>query len=413
VCRPRARVGSIWLAGAPGIADSAPSEGVNSPFSAPLFDPTRPAAPRASSGTHLVRVAVAALLLVLFAPASASHAAAADHGDKPKIKEFLLPTPDARPLGITVGPDRKLWFVEFLGNKVGRITPSGRVTEFPIPTAGSTPDAIITGPDGNLWFTEVAGNKIGRITPEGVITEFPVRTPDSRATVIAAGPDGNLWFTERGRPHPAGALDVAKVGRITTEGVITEFPVPTLGARPLGITGGRDGNVWFTESMVDKVARITPEGVVTEFPLPNPCPVRCQPHEITSGPDGTLWFTEAFGNRIGRMTTNGEVTEFDLPHPNSGPNLITRGPARTLIFAEDRNDAGHREPDRRHHRRRADRRMGHPDVRGGSHRGHPWSGRGHLVHGDRHPDGPGREDRTNRRRARTADRGLEIRTRAP
>jgi hypothetical protein len=86
--------------------------------------------------------------------------------------------------------------------------------------------------------------------------------------------------------------------------------------------------------MVDKVARIMPEGVVTEFPLPNPCPVRCQPHEITSGPDGALWFTEAYGNRIGRMTTSGEVPEFDLPHPNSGPSVITRGPARTLIFAE-------------------------------------------------------------------------------
>jgi streptogramin lyase len=241
-------------------------------------------------GARPAGVAVAALLLVLalVAPASASHGAPGYDAGKPNIKEFLLPTQDARPLGITTGPNRDVWFVEFLGNKVGRITQSGRVTEFPIPTPNSTPDAIVTGPDGNLWFTEVAGNKIGRITPEGVITEFAVPTPDSRPTVIATGPDGNLWFTERGRPHPTGALDVAKVGRITTEGVITEFPVPTLGARPLGITGGPDGNVWFTESMIDKVARITPEGMVTEFPLPSPCPVRCQPQEITSGPDGAL-----------------------------------------------------------------------------------------------------------------------------
>jgi streptogramin lyase len=292
-------------------------------------------APR-SSAARLAQVATVALVLViaLLATASAGHGAPATDSGKPDIKEFLLPTPDARPLGITTGPDRDVWFVEFLGNKVGRITLSGRVTEFPIPTPNSTPDAIVTGADGNLWFTEVAGNKIGRITPEGVITEFTVPTPDSRPTVIAAGPDGNLWFTERGRPHPAGALDVAKVGRITTEGVITEFAVPTLGARPLGITGGPDGNVWFTESMVDKVARITPDGVVTEFPLPTACAIRCQPQEITSGPDGAVWFTEAFGNRIGRMTTNGEVTEFDLPHANSGPNVITRGPGETLFFTE-------------------------------------------------------------------------------
>ena len=31
---------------------------------------------------------------------------------------------------------------------------------------------ITAGPDGNLWFTEFDGNRIGRITPLGVVTEF-------------------------------------------------------------------------------------------------------------------------------------------------------------------------------------------------------------------------------------------------
>ena len=42
-----------------------------------------------------------------------------------------------------------------------------------MPTAGSRPFGITTGPDGNLWFTEYGGDKIGRITPSGTITEFP------------------------------------------------------------------------------------------------------------------------------------------------------------------------------------------------------------------------------------------------
>ena len=286
---------------------------------------------------HVAGAVAAALLwlALVVAPAPARHGEAANGAGNPEIKRFPLPTVDARPLGLTVGPDGNVWFVEFLGNKVGRITRPGHVDEFPIPTPNSTPDAIVTGSDGNLWFTEVAGNKIGRITPEGVITEFPVPTPNAQPTVITAGPDGNLWFTERGRPHPAGAFDVAKVGRITTEGVITEFEVPTRGSRPVGIAGGPDGNVWFTLSMVDKVARITPDGVVTEFALPRPCPPpRCSPHEITGGPDGAVWFTEVFGNRIGRITPSGEITEFDLPHPRSAPNVITRGPAGTVVFTE-------------------------------------------------------------------------------
>jgi len=36
------------------------------------------------------------------------------------------------------------------------------------------------GADGALWFTEQNVNRIGRITTAGVITEFPVPSFDSR-----------------------------------------------------------------------------------------------------------------------------------------------------------------------------------------------------------------------------------------
>ena len=41
------------------------------------------------------------------------------------------------------------------------------------------------------------------------------------------------------------------VGRITTAGVLTEFPVA--GAQPNGIVTGPDGNLWFTEQQAGKV----------------------------------------------------------------------------------------------------------------------------------------------------------------
>jgi streptogramin lyase len=44
-------------------------------------------------------------------------------------------------------------------------------TEFTVPTARSQPFAITSGPDGAMWFTEMIGAKIGRITTAGVITE--------------------------------------------------------------------------------------------------------------------------------------------------------------------------------------------------------------------------------------------------
>jgi virginiamycin B lyase len=37
-------------------------------------------------------------------------------------------------LEIAAGSDGNLWFTEELGDRVGRITPAGRVTEFSLPS---------------------------------------------------------------------------------------------------------------------------------------------------------------------------------------------------------------------------------------------------------------------------------------
>jgi virginiamycin B lyase len=63
---------------------------------------------------------------------------------------------------------------------------------------------------------------------------------------IAAGPDGNLWFTE----------SLAGIGRVTPEGEIVEFSIPTVGANASGIVAGPDGNLWFAESSGNRIAYI-------------------------------------------------------------------------------------------------------------------------------------------------------------
>jgi streptogramin lyase len=174
-------------------------------------------------------------------------------------------------------------------HKSGGGTPPrpGTITSFSLPTAASHPEAITAGPDGNLWFTEFFGNKIGRITPGGTITEFPLAASSGPSGIIA-GPDGNLWFTE---------YSGGKIGRITPGGTITEFPLPDAAGGPRGITAGPDGNLWFTEDGGNQIGRITPNGTITEFPLP---PV-VHPYGIAAGPDGNLWFTEFDGEKIGRI----------------------------------------------------------------------------------------------------------------
>jgi len=241
------------------------------------------------------------------------------------ITEFVIPTANSGPTGIAAGPDGALWFTEFNGNKVGRITTAGTITEF---AAGSRLQGITAGPDGALWFTEAGTNKIGRITTAGALTEFVLEfvlgSFSSEPTDITAGPDGALWFTQF-------ISNINKIGRITTSGTITAFPVPTAFSGPFNITAGPDGALWFTEREGDKIGRITTAGTITEFPIPTP---NSAPRGITAGPDGALWFTERDGNKIGRITTAGIITEFPIPTPNSAPQDITAGPDGALWFTE-------------------------------------------------------------------------------
>src|SRR5450631_2354629 len=62
-------------------------------------------------------------------------------------------------------------------------------TAFPLPMVD--PNGITSGPGGNLWFTEYSGKKIGRITLTGILIEFPVPTASGGAaiTTITSGPD--------------------------------------------------------------------------------------------------------------------------------------------------------------------------------------------------------------------------------
>ena len=129
---------------------------------------------------------------------------------------------------------------------------AAQIVEFPLPTTAALPDGIAAGPDGALWFTEFNGNKIGRITTAGVVTEVVIPFPATLTPTpqdIAAGPDGNLWFTE---------YNGNRIGRVTVQGTVTSFTVPTKPASLHGIAAGPDGNVWFAESSGNKIGRITP-----------------------------------------------------------------------------------------------------------------------------------------------------------
>jgi len=253
---------------------------------------------------------------------------------------------------------RVIYLCAFVGVCLGSPAPAQTITEFPLPNVVSGTDAIAEGPDGNLWFTNAPLKIVGRMTAEGVVTEFADPVPDASPSGITAGPDGNLWFTTNGIGRistdgvitnfaaPAGpsitvgpdgklwfAATGGRIGRITTSGVVDTVG-GVLSGDAYGIVTGPDGNVWFTEPQVNIVGRMTPAGELTEFDVPT---ANARPLGIAAGADGNVWFAEgglSGVSQIGRITPDGVFSEFAVPTQGSLPNGISLGPDANMWFTE-------------------------------------------------------------------------------
>ena len=216
--------------------------------------------------------------------------------------EFTVFTGLGRFSGLAVGPDGNLWFgisqygvafnfqtfsaaLLYTGGLLGRITPSGSIQRVSYPYAASYPEGFIHGYDGNLWFVvyrivngEPAGSGgYGIIDRTGKVTQA-----DTNAVGDAVkGTDGNLWSIDN--VHNA-------IRRVTASGTVSEFTIPTANAQALNLLLGKDGNLWFAESL-DKIGRITPSGQITEFTITSP---GAMIQSLIVGPNGNLWFDEYF-----------------------------------------------------------------------------------------------------------------------
>ena len=217
------------------------------------------------------------------------------------VKDIVMVTPEgkATPSRIsdalpgdevpTVGSDGNLWLS---AHGFTRVTPEGATTIFPFWTSTAT-YSLSQGPDGNLWFSELpldGTRAIGKVTPDGVVTEYPVNAQISASTTPTSGPDGNVWVPGSGM-----------IGRITTDGVFTSFPLPNATAVVSSqLLPGFDGNLWFTEhtSTGDKIGTITPDGKVTEQALP----AGASTGSLSDGGDGTFWFSESATHALGHVT---------------------------------------------------------------------------------------------------------------
>ncbi len=235
--------------------------------------------------------------------------------------------PGGKPMVITVGPDGNLWYTDSGVNSIVKISTSGNILgQYSAGQRAAGLWSIVTGPDGNLWFTEYTyhDNSIGKITPDGTITTYPIPTLGAQALFIANGPDGNLWFTEQV------GQNVGKIDPNT--GNITEYPFPGAPYKPLAaLVTGPDGNLWImVNTPYGEVAKFSTTGnLLAEYPVQFETDLT-----ISVGSDGALWIPQYYPNGVARITTSGVVSTVQLTTLNPVPNGLAFGADGKIYVAE-------------------------------------------------------------------------------
>jgi virginiamycin B lyase len=223
---------------------------------------------------------------------------------------------------------KDIWITGQNEDKVVRVTLDGKMMFYDMPL-GSGPHGIEFDADGRVWVTLEFAGKIVRLDQNGRIDKaYDVRLAcatcpaplDSHPHGMGFAPDKRtIWYTGKA---------TGTVGKITPDGKIQTFQLPTVGSVPIYVKAGPDKNMWVTELVGNVIARVTQAGKVDEFCIPTH---NSRPIAIVPGPDGNMWFSEEAGNKVARIDMQGNITEY--PVPMKQPNMILAG----LSFDNQKN----------------------------------------------------------------------------
>lgn len=266
--------------------------------------------------------------------------ASAQAANNPSYPVSVLNPPgysDIYATSMTIGPDGNIWVAEGFNKRVGKlsvtINPTTTVANSTYTAFAANPSTstagITSGPDGNLWFTELNSNKITRMTTQGVITEFPVRNPQANLGAITSGPDGAVWFID------SPLIGNTSLGRIAADGTVQEFPVAGAHTYIKDLTTGADGNLWFVDGNAFQLYKVSTAGsVLATYTIPSHGDAQLNAAHIILGPDGNVWFPGE--NSIDRAKLDGTITEYPIPAANGFAAGIAIGADGNIWFSDHR-----------------------------------------------------------------------------
>jgi len=222
---------------------------------------------------------------------------------------------------------KTLWITGQNYDQVVEVTESGGMT-FHGMGKGTGPHGIEFDGSNQLWVSLEFTGEIVRLDGNGsIVQRFDVRLDcptcpkgekiNTHPHGMCFGLDGKtIWFTGK---------STGTIGRLTPDGKVTTYVLPTVGSVPIYVKPGNDGTMWVTELVGNAIARIAADGTVTEYKIPtwNSRPIAIVPEPGSNA----MWFSEEAGNRVGRIAADekGVVSITEYPVPMSAANVILAG----------------------------------------------------------------------------------------
>jgi streptogramin lyase len=184
---------------------------------------------------------------------------------------------------------------------------------FNVPSADSGLHHIVAGPDGAMWFTERQAGQVGRITTAGQISEYPI--PNNASGLPDTGPDqivssgGSIWF-------------LTDIGESVYRVATGPTPSPTLVYQDqlynaADLAPADNGGVWLMEAHGDgndadgdALVRVNPDGSAVDYPSTHLNDL----YAMALAPDGAAWYNDG-GSYLNRVNDAGTQLNVPLPQP--------------------------------------------------------------------------------------------------
>ncbi len=286
-------------------------------------------------------------------------------GSTAELTRWTIPTANARPSGIGVGPEGRIYFAEHGADRIGQLDPGthqvrertatggpfglyvtsggtlyytlatanalevmlfdGGTHRWSLPTTNAFPGDLVPAASGpgqvNLWLPERNTGRVARFSPNMVqIPMILITTPPTSVSPTASTISGSVTSVSP-EVHPGNPMLPPPIAMLspmsTTPFTDWQSPGPVM-----RVATAPDGRIWFTDTGSTLSVLDPASNTAYYYSLPS----GTQALAVTVGPNGWVWFTDLGRPAIGVLDpASADVRLWPVPGGGQPFDLVRDG----------------------------------------------------------------------------------------